>query len=94
MGGGTPCFLQAYFHPINVIPKPRHTILAQAISVKILTILGRTHNLVVPPSITFTHLIKTWSITNKGNAFIYNNQKRTTENAKTKLYLQKGTKNI
>ena len=80
-------------HVIKVIPKPRGTILAQAISVKILTILGRTHSLVEPPSIVFTYLIKIWSITNKGNTFIYKNQERIVENGKTKLYLQKQTKN-
>ena len=91
--GGTSCFLRTYLHPIKVIPKPCDMILAQAISVKILIILGRTHSLVVPSSILFTHVIKTWSITNKGNIFIYKNQERTVKNAKTKLYLQKRTKN-
>ena len=80
-------------HAIKVIPKPHGTILAQAISVKILNILGRTDSLVEPPSIVFTYLIKIWSIINKGNTFIYKNQERIVENGKTKLYLQKQTKN-
>ena len=73
--GGTPWFFTIVpsFYKDNT--KPRHTILDQAITIKILNILGRTHNFVVPQFIAFT--TKTRSIPNIGNTFIYKNEERT-----------------